>query len=183
MTGGRQMTTGGATAEAERAADQLAAQLHTRLALLAPLAGEVLVGAMDMARLRRAAGRLVARLATGDAVAARDVMSGLWAGAPPPAQWWADDLGRALLGAWVAAGAAPATTEQGVAATVAAAQLGVTRARVYQLIGAGALERHPGGGVTASSTARLLAERHRWSSVSAPRPSGPPPTTPSSSCS
>jgi hypothetical protein len=81
---------------------------------------------------------------------AQDVMMALWPEEDPPPEWWSTPLGRAIAASYGLPGA------EAVSASVAAAMLGVSRGRIYQLLGGGKLERHPDGGVTATSVAQRL---------------------------
>lgn len=92
----------------------------------------------------------VAEAAVGD-VAALVWPTGLPAGADP---WWRTPLGALAFRALVRSDAAMSGGE-------AAGLLGVSRARVWQLVAAGKLERHPSGGVTRASVAARYAERGR----------------------
>ena len=81
---------------------------------------------------------------------AQDVMMALWPHEDPPPEWWSTPVGRAVAASYGLPGA------EAVSASVAAAMLGVSRGRVYQLLDAGKLDRHPDGGVTATSVAQRL---------------------------
>ncbi len=81
---------------------------------------------------------------------AQDVMMALWPHEDPPPEWWSTPVGRAVAASYGLPGA------EAVSASVAAAMLGVSRGRVYQLLDGGKLERHPDGGVTATSVAQRL---------------------------
>lgn len=82
---------------------------------------------------------------------AEAIVVALWPEAIPPASWWATPLG-ALVARWYAP-----VGDDGVSVIVAAAMLGRTRGRVYQLLDDGKLDRHPEGGVTRVSVAHRLA--------------------------
>jgi hypothetical protein len=68
-----------------------------------------------------------------------------------PDDFWATPLGRLI------AKSVGHPSEEGVPYSVAAAMLGVSKTRVQQLVDAGKLERHPGGGITSASV-RLRAQ-------------------------
>lgn len=79
-----------------------------------------------------------------------DVGSALDIGPDTPAGWWAGPVGRIC-----AASLAGVTTDQ-VTARQAQAMLGLSKPRIYQLLDAGQLERHPDGGVTLQSVYQRL---------------------------
>ncbi|HTJ66188.1 MAG TPA: hypothetical protein VL551_01540 [Actinospica sp.] len=68
-----------------------------------------------------------------------------------PDDFWATPLGRLI------AKSAGHPSSDEVPYSVAAAMLGVSKTRVQQLVEAGKLERHPGGGITSVSV-RLRAQ-------------------------
>lgn len=83
-----------------------------------------------------------------------DLMCAIWPQVDPDPEWWRTPLGQAC------AASLGSDEAQAVSASVAASMLQITRARVYQLIDAGKLDRHPDGGVVrASVTRRLSAAR------------------------
>lgn len=151
----------------EAVAAQIATEIHERLWVLGPLVGQDLIElSMDAQRLRLTATRLAAQLLDdrddggelgvhADDIAAetaQDVMCGLWPRSDPPDEWWQTPLGRAV------ARSVGLDSSEAVSASVAAAMLGVSRGRVYQLIAAGKLDRHPDGGVVRSDILRRLAD-------------------------
>jgi len=104
---------------------------------------------------------LVRNLLGGDDVeAAQGVMNALWPHTDPPNQWWATRVGRLVSRSMFGLDGSEA-----VAIGEAATRLGVSRARAYQLVDAGKLQRHPDGGVTQLSVAArsraLERQRHR----------------------
>ena len=78
---------------------------------------------------------LAAQLASGDdnlvAETVIDLMHAIWGQADPPPEWWRTPLGRLV------AGSIGRDDAEAVTPSVAAAMLGVSRGRVYQLIEAG----------------------------------------------
>jgi len=73
----------------------------------------------------------------------------------PPDEWWATPLGR-LTG--VALGRDPEDADATVSVAAARALLGVSRARVYQLLAEGKLERGPDGRILRASVGAHLRE-------------------------
>lgn len=98
---------------------------------------------------------LAATQLTGDdlALAAEtclDVLGALFAPGDPPDEWWRTPLGRACARTYGYA-------DESVTQATAARLLGVGRARVGQLLGAGKLDRTPDGGVLRGSVMRRIA--------------------------
>jgi hypothetical protein len=121
-----------------------------------------LLGLEAVDPLRRRVGERVTALAetltSGDQVAAaattRSLMGVLFPrDVEPPHGWWRTPLGRAC--AVHCADHQPPRIQANVAAEI----LGVGPSRVYQLLGAGKLDRHPDGGVTRSSVMRRVAQQ------------------------
>lgn len=132
--------------------DDLAARLHTILRPAGP------TGIEEADRLAAwVAGRVAPSLCSDDehevADAVIDLASALDIGEHTDPEWWATPVGQIC-----AASLAGVTTDQ-VAAIQAARMLGIGKARVYQLIDAGRLERHPDGGVTLASVYQRMTTR------------------------
>jgi len=89
----------------------------------------------------------IARSVTGpdETTVADDVFEALWPDGKAPALWWDTPLGRAVKTH------AKYLDRFPVSISVAGEILGVSRARLYQLIEAGGLTRHPAGGLTLGS--------------------------------
>lgn len=147
-------------------ATQIATEAHALLWPLAQVVGmHALDDALDGRALRQRAHQLALQLlddreaddaigVSSDDIAAetaQDIMCGLWPQADPPPEWWQTPLGRAVARSYGIGGS------EAVSAAVAGSMLGVTRARVYQLLDDGKLDRHPDGGVVRASVARRVA--------------------------
>ena len=135
---------------------QISQELQVAADRLLPVLG------MDLADLARErilayAPVLAAQLGSGDdnlvAETVIDLMHAIWGQADPPPEWWRTPLGRLV------AGSIGRDDAEAVTPSVAAAMLGVSRGRVYQLIEAGKLDRHPDGGVLRSDILQRLAAR------------------------
>jgi hypothetical protein len=140
--------------------DELAAQIRDGLgAVVDPLGPLLGLDLADVLRDRvssRAAGlaeQLVSRDHHVISETVIKLMNALWPIGDPPANWWRTPLGRAV------AGSIRPEDIEAVAPSVAAAMLGVSRGRVYQLLEQGKLDRHPHGGVVRASVLQRLAGR------------------------
>lgn len=149
-------TTTGEASAVNAAAGQIAEEIEARL--IWPLEG--LLGPGDefgllRARAQGAARMMAAQLASGDDKLAAQTAIDLAGAILPddiPDVWWSTPLGRLM------AQSVGHPTAEAVSFSVAAAMLGVSKGRVQQLAGAGKLERHPDGGITAASV-RLRVSR------------------------
>ncbi len=95
---------------------------------------------------------------------ARELCGVLWPpDGEPPAEWWHTPLGRAC-----AAGLAIAETRS-VAPHLAAVMLGINRARVYQLVNDGVLQRHPDGRLDRRAVLKRVASHTKHSRPEMPR--------------
>lgn len=133
--------------------DQLADLIGQRLWTIESLAGVPDPADLDR-RAQRIASAVAASLCSADdntaAQATIDVGNALWPDHDPPDDWWTTPLGRACARSL-------GTDDQAISASNAAAMLGTSRSRVYQLVDVGRLDRHPDGGVVRSSVMRRLA--------------------------
>lgn len=136
--------------------DQLTEELAARLATVLRLAGPDGIIEADQ-RASVIAQHVALALCSADererAETVIDLASALDIGADTDPEWWGTPVGRICAGSL--AGVTPDADQ--VTAAQAADMLGVGRARVYQLLDGGKLDRHPDGGVTRASVYQRLA--------------------------
>ena len=82
-----------------------------------------------------------------------DVLNALWGDGDPPDQWWRTALGRLCASSSGVDGA------EMVSAHVAAAMLGVHPGDIAAMCATGQLDRHPDGGIVASSVQQHRSRR------------------------
>ena len=136
---------------------QILEELGRPVDLLGRLLGREVIGPVRH-RIDERAAALATTLTGADRAGAATTASAIMGvlfpgGLEPPHGWWRTPLGRAC--AVHCADHHPRRIQANVAAEI----LGVGPSRIYQLVDAGKLEKHPDGGVTRSSVMQRVAQQ------------------------